>query len=114
MPRFVILEHDHPHPHWDLMLEAGGVLWTWRLPRLPEVGAATDAERLADHRAAYLEYEGPVSGNRGCVVRRERGELTWLAREEGRLEVRLDGEKLRGVVRLIRSEGERWRLEWVP
>ena len=26
MPRYVILEHDHPVLHWDLMLEAGGVL----------------------------------------------------------------------------------------
>lgn len=27
------------------------------------------AERLADHRLAYLEYEGEISGNRGSVQR---------------------------------------------
>lgn len=27
------------------------------------------AERLPDHRAAYLDYEGDVSANRGCVTR---------------------------------------------
>ena len=31
MPRFVILEHDHPSLHWDFILEVGEVLWTWRL-----------------------------------------------------------------------------------
>lgn len=112
MPRFVVLEHDHPHLHWDLMLERGGALWTWRLPRLPEAGTPLDADRLADHRLAYLDYEGPVSGGRGRVVRRERGELTWLACEEGRVEARLEGERLRGVVRLTRC-GDSWRLDWV-
>ena len=28
MPRFVILEHDYPQRHWDLMLEGDGVLAT--------------------------------------------------------------------------------------
>ena len=29
MPRFVILEHDHPEVHWDLMLEAGASLFAF-------------------------------------------------------------------------------------
>ena len=28
MPRFVLLRHDHPELHWDLMFEAGAALWT--------------------------------------------------------------------------------------
>ena len=39
MPRFVILEHDHPHLHWDLMLEADGSLHAWRLACVPVVGS---------------------------------------------------------------------------
>ena len=35
MPRFVILEHDYPELHWDLMLETAGALRTWRLLRPP-------------------------------------------------------------------------------
>ena len=31
------------------------------------------ATRLPDHRLAYLEYEGPVSGNRGVVRRIDSG-----------------------------------------
>src|SRR5205807_395991 len=45
MPRFVILEHDHPELHWDLMLEAGPVLRTWRLAAPPQPGRAVAARR---------------------------------------------------------------------
>jgi hypothetical protein len=114
VPRFVILEHDHPHPHFDFMLEAGDVLWTWRLSRVPHPGEVIDAERLSDHRLAYLDYEGPVGGGRGRVLRRERGELEWIARDEGRLEVRLEGEQWRGLVRLTRAGDGGWRLDRLP
>lgn len=67
MPRFVVLEHDHPVLHWDLMLECGPVLRTWRLAEPPAAGKTIHAEALADHRLHYLDYEGPVSGGRGCV-----------------------------------------------
>ena len=92
MPRFVLLRHEtppgHPRPsHWDLMLEHAGVLLTWELQTLPGLWAealgedSSDAEdtvearRLSDHRLAYLEIEGPVSGGRGTVQRCDRGEL---------------------------------------
>jgi hypothetical protein len=111
MPRFVILEHDHPHLHHDLMLEANDVLWTWRLPRPPQAGDVMDAERTFDHRLVYLDYEGPISGKRGMVIRREHGEFSWLKRDHDCLEVRIDGINLHAVLRLIWEDGERWRLE---
>ena len=43
MRRFVILEHDHPKLHLDLMLEAGDVLQTWRLAGAPSPGRSIDA-----------------------------------------------------------------------
>lgn len=70
--RFVILEHDFPTLHWDLMLEAGDVLKTWRLPEPPRAGTMT-VEPLPDHRVRYLDYEGPVSGDRGAVARWDAG-----------------------------------------
>lgn len=73
MPRYVILTHDHPFLHWDFMLEAGGVLRTWRLLDEPAAGRTGRAEALADHRVAYLDYEGPVSGGRGSVARWDHG-----------------------------------------
>jgi hypothetical protein len=115
MPRFVILDHDHPHPHFDLMLECGNVLWTWRLPCLLAPGGVFDAERVFDHRLVYLDYEGPVSGTRGLVSRREHGTFTWVAQIDNHLELILDGVALHGLLRLTRGEdGERWRIEYVP
>src|SRR5947199_376784 len=58
MPRFVILEHDHPARHWDLLLESEGVLRAWRLPAPPQGDALVQAN--FDHRLFYLDYEGPV------------------------------------------------------
>ncbi len=72
MLRFVLLEHDWPFWHLDLMLEQGNTLATWRL-RHPLIQGVQTAERIADHRKHYLEYEGPVGNNRGHVKRVEHG-----------------------------------------
>ena len=68
-------------PHaWDLMFEAGAVLWTWSLPAPPDRGEAlpASARHLVAHRIAYLEYEGEVSGGRGSVAVHDRGVYEWV------------------------------------
>ncbi len=67
--RFAILTHDHPTPHLDLLLESGDSAMTWRLPEMSVPGQSLTAERIQDHRLHYLDYDGPVSGNRGSVSR---------------------------------------------
>ena len=67
---FVIQEHRRgTDVHYDLMVRRpdAQALWTWRLSSLPGPGRVLDAERLPDHRLAYLSYEGPVSRGRGEV-----------------------------------------------
>ena len=96
MPRFVILEHDWPTVHWDFLLEAGSVLRAWRLLGEPGRGRKLAAEANADHRLLYLDYEGPVSGNRGSVRRWDAGTFEWLADSPARVVVVLRGEKLAG------------------
>lgn len=113
MPRFVILEHDHPQLHWDLMLEDGAVLRTWRLPAPLRPGEAFTALRSFDHRLLYLDYEGPISGGRGQVIRRERGDFVWQVQDADHIEVYLSGERARGVLRLEQEEGETWRGEFL-
>ena len=108
MPRFAILEHDHPHLHWDLLLEAGTVAQTWRLAEPPRTGARFEAERIFDHRLLYLDYEGPISGSRGFVVRWDRGTLTWQLQEEKCVVAHLEGGRLRGLLRLEQREGTIW------
>ena len=106
MPRFVLLFHECPPSlgkpsHWDLMLEREGVLLTWNLPALPaawggDVAAGKEeiaATRLADHRIAYLDYEGPISGDRGAVTRIDRGEYEAVEETDDNVRVRLRGER---------------------
>lgn len=106
MPRFVLLRHECPPSlgkpsHWDLMLEREGRLLTWSLLTLPAAwggdAAASDepiaATRLADHRIAYLDYEGPISGDRGAVTRVDRGEYETVEETDDDIRVRLHGER---------------------
>lgn len=109
MPRFVILHHELPPghergTHFDLMLEMGGVLRTWSLPELPEVGKVIQAEALPDHRLAFLEYEGPVSGNRGTVSRVEEGEYHAVEETEVFLRCQIAGKLIDGMLMLRRDE----------
>jgi hypothetical protein len=96
MPRFVILTHDHPSLHWDFMLEFGASLRTWRLPCPPSSGCELAAEQIPDHRLMYLDYEGPVSGDRGSVQRWDAGNYEVVDSCNDRLAVRLSGSRLRG------------------
>lgn len=108
MPRYVILTHDHPFPHWDLMLEDGGVLRTWRLLAEPAAGQVVRAEQLADHRLAYLDYEGPVSGGRGSVARWDHGTYEQLG-VGGPFRCRFQGRRGLTFAELAtRIEGDSW------
>ena len=113
MPRFVILEHDHPALHWDLMLEAGDVLQTWRLAEPPAPGLAIEATALADHRLAYLDYEGPISGNRGTVSRWDAGVFTDATASTPQHRILIfEGKKLRAArCDLQVVNGEVWRFQ---
>ena len=99
MPRFVILEHDHPHLHWDLMLEVRGSLKTWRLASPPAVsGQITHATPLSDHRSAYLDYEGPLSGDRGQVSKWDAGTYELISgNERSAFRVDLHGSRIHGI-----------------
>jgi hypothetical protein len=115
MPRFVILIHDHPTLHWDFMLEKEANLRTWRLARPPGEAGPIDAEHLADHRLAYLEYEGPLSGNRGSVRRFDGGEYTLVEDADDSVVVELRGSVIKGRAALKRNDKSGgWRLEFIP
>lgn len=110
MPRFVVLTHNHPFEHWDFMLEAGRTLRTWRLLQPADADGPVEAEPLPDHRIDYLNYEGPVSRDRGEVRRWDRGQYTILSDLPDRIEVRLHGRKLDGVyvLEVANAAENRW------
>jgi hypothetical protein len=114
MPHFVILEHDHPSLHWDLMLERGESLRTWRLPDPLLPGVELAAEPTFDHRRHYLDYEGSVSGGRGRVVRWDRGEYVVQLWSEHEIQVVLAGQRAMGLLTLRFVSAERWRLLLQP
>jgi hypothetical protein len=96
----VILEHDWPSRHWDLMLEAGAVLRTWRLASPLQTNQAIAVQPIGDHRPHYLDYEGPVSGNRGSVVRWDQGEFDWRRDNAETVIVHLAGSRCRGMLEI--------------
>ncbi len=92
---FALLEHTTTDGvHWDLLIEVPDRpdLATWRLAASPlATSAATiPATALPPHRRIYLEYEGPISGDRGHVRRIAGGTLramTDLSADGGTFEV---------------------------
>lgn len=94
--RFVVLEHRWNGVHWDFMLEHGESLRTWAIDEPIVAGVETPARALPDHRLAYLDYEGPISGDRGSVARVDRGVYVPLEWTDDRVRVRLSGRQLVG------------------
>ncbi len=110
MPGYVILTHDTSGGrHWDFMLEVGDTLATWSLEEPPDSNRPICAEALPDHRTAYLEYEGPISGDRGSVTQWDRGTYQLRRHDEQRLAAILSGGKRSGSVTLEQAEDPgRW------
>ena len=114
--RFVILHHTLPESeHWDFMVELDYALATWKLPAPPNGPSFLPmaAKRMDDHRKKYLVYEGPVGGNRGRVVRYDRGVAEIEHSDAQRWVVKLEGAKLTGTFVLTREgvDTDVWRLD---
>ena len=116
MPRFVIHKHAASTLHYDVRLEAGGVLKSWAVPK----GPSTDPKekRLAveveDHSLEYGDFEGKIGDGYGAgrVIVWDAGTYRALtdgpvedALENGHLSVWLEGEKLRGGWTFQRTRG---------
>ncbi len=118
--RTVQLLHELPdgtsHVDWMIARDRAGrePLISFRLPRrIDEMkpGQRMAAERIADHRPAYLDYEGTVSDERGSVRRLAWGTVVGEHRRrsswdfEIRWQDRDDGVSIRQRLRLEPLEG---------
>lgn len=103
---FALLEHTTGSDrHWDLLVEVPGAerLPTWRLAANPlEAAGAVRAERIADHRRVYLEFEGELTGGRGVVRRLDRGSAVVETIRQDEAAFTLAGERLRGGFEITR------------
>jgi DNA ligase D-like protein (predicted 3'-phosphoesterase) len=130
-PIFVIQKHDASNLHYDFRLEVDGLLKSWAVPKGPSTDPSK--KRLAlpteDHPLDYAEFEGTIpEGEYGAGtvmvwdtghyrnLRREKeedGASMEEALEEGKVEVWLEGKKLKGGYALIRTgngRDARWLL----
>ena len=114
MPKFVILEHQREgeETHWDLMLEVGDILKTFRLDSPPESVAnhVAEAHPIFDHERRFLTYEGPVNQGKGCVRRVDVGTYETRSQDGAHWKLTLVGQTLTGEYGLDRSDGniEAW------
>jgi len=129
MPRYVILEHDWPTRHWDFLLQVGDALETWRLPTPPATNAEMPAEKTFDHRLMYLDYEGPISGDRGSVVRWDAGSYLLIVEESrgpdeksrarskrdaiDRRVIQLEGKRFEGMLEMTYQEASDWTFRFL-
>ncbi len=114
-PRFVVQEHHARRLHWDLRLEADGVLKSWAVPKgIPErPGEKRLAVQVEDHPLDYMGFEGTIpAGNYGAgeVFIWDRGYYAPSAMNERKVTFAAMGERLNGAYKLVRMEGENWLL----
>ncbi len=130
-PVFVVQKHDASRLHYDLRLEIDGILKSWAVPKGPSLDPSV--KRLAvpteDHVLEYADFEGVIpEGEYGAGpvivwdigiyrnIRMEKEDDKKTMQEsidDGKVEVWLEGEKLKGSFVLIRTGGgddERWLL----
>jgi DNA ligase D-like protein (predicted 3'-phosphoesterase) len=113
--RFVVQLHDATRLHYDLRIEAGGVLRSWAVPKGPSLDTAV--RRLAvpveDHELSAGDFEGVHEGAQrgsGAVIIWDEGPAEILRDEPGHLSVVLHGGKLDGGFALTRTGERRWVL----
>ena len=113
MPRFVIQEHTQSDGiHYDLMLEYGETLKTWRIPQPPTMSPQT-IEQIQDHRILYLEYEGEISGHRGAVKIWDRGDYQLKQWSLSQIVIHLQGNQLSGNYLLQQTSDGKWRFQTI-
>ncbi len=124
--RFVVHKHAASRLHYDLRLEAEGVLKSWAVPKGPSLDPKEKrlAVMVEDHPADYADFEGVIPEgeygagevivwDRGSYAPEEDGHRAFDRRQaerlverglaDGKLSVYLNGEKLKGSFALVKS-----------
>ncbi len=125
---YVIQKHKASNLHYDLRLELNGVLKSWAMPKGPSTNPSHRklAVPTEDHPIEYADFEGIIPEceyGAGAVIVWDKGTYRNLknnisleeAYNEGKLEIFIDGKKLKGSYVLLRTDkkqdkDQRWLL----
>lgn len=110
---FVIQKHiKTDQVHWDLMLQAGNVLRTFRLQLPPKniTNQPCVAVKISDHPLKFLTYEGAVNEGTGKVKIEDKGTYQLISKEQNTWRLLLDGQILSGKFTLTFIEGDNWQF----
>ena len=93
--------------HWDLMLESGDCLETYRVNKPPQEWGdkPMEAVKIVDHPLKFLTYEGVVNKGKGKVTIVDSGIYRILSQKEHRLSVDFTGKIIKGKKEVIFEAG---------
>jgi hypothetical protein len=121
--RFVLQRHDTTQIHWDLRIDANGILYTWRMYQLPSVNPLRVVSVCLEGQDNSKDMlgEGVISEASPTQVE----EFGWVMPlgvssqsqaqdfqaqfRAGRIELWIEGSRLRGGF-VLEGRGERWRI----
>lgn len=126
---FVIQEHHARRLHYDLRLEAEGVLKSWAIPKEPtmDINVKRLAIMVEDHPYAYKDFKGTIASGYGAgtvsiwdkgsydideqdAKGSEKALLSGL--KKGSFHFTLHGKKLKGIFALVRLKNAK-KNEWL-
>ncbi|MCX8031171.1 MAG: 3'-phosphoesterase [Thermodesulfovibrionales bacterium] len=119
MPIFVVQLHQASHLHYDFRLEMEGVLKSWAVPKGPSMNPSEKrlAVMVEDHDIEYATFEGVIPEGHygaGSVSIWDKGTYSLISGslQEGKIEIFLDGHKLKGlfVILKLRGKDKEWLL----
>jgi bifunctional non-homologous end joining protein LigD len=120
---FVVQQHAARALHYDLRLEIDDLLVSWAIPKGPSIDPTQKrlAVQTEDHPLEYADFEGLIpAGNYGAgamivwdrgIYRSRDGRSPAEGLAQGKLDLELEGHKLRGrfaLVRTRRGAGRDW------
>ena len=99
-----------------MIQQSDGTLATWQWPAPPEQwdSDAADCTKLPDHRSVYLDYQGPISGDRGTVTIACSGTCTVNRYDADQWNVQLTSDCLTGRVVLTHQDDSLWHGVFIP
>lgn len=122
--RFVVHRHEARNLHYDLRIQAGGVLSSWAVPKGFSYDPADKrlAVRTEDHPLEYVGFEGAIPrGQYGAGTMRiwdvgdyelRKEQNIFKAMEKGEIKIVFRGQRLRGEWHMVRIKGEAGK-EWL-